>query len=204
MISCNQLGTWKCCEDIWEDLNIISSPSLFLWLRFRPGLSSRARRSKPAWQHWRQRERKSRGSWTGSPQRRKPSASETKSLWLRPQSRTRNGSSSTQYDFSCFDDLSLYLRYHLTSHAWPHPGDCLQFTYAGMIAIWPSLLGVVCENLLCELCDCSVHQLCLMAVGVRLVAGFLSLWWPLSQNLPVSLQKMFSGGLLALVGWYSH
>ena len=68
--------------------------------RFRPGSISRARRSRPAWQHWKQKKRKFRDYWTGSPQQRKLSPWEIKSLCLRPQNRTKNWSSSTQYDFS--------------------------------------------------------------------------------------------------------
>lgn len=90
-------------------------PFLVLWIRFRPGLSSSARRSMPVWQHWRQRERKSKGYWTGSPQRRKPSASETRSLQLRLQSRTKNSSHSTSYAFSLF-----YVP--IWRYIWPCPG----------------------------------------------------------------------------------
>lgn len=70
----------------------------------------------PVWQHWRQRERKSRGYWTGSPQQKKPSASETRSLQLRLQSKTKNSSHSTSYAFSLFYVHSYHLTLHLTMH----------------------------------------------------------------------------------------
>lgn len=57
--------------------------------------------------------------------------------------------------------------YHPASQTWPHPGDCLQVTIAGVIDIWPLFFSIVLENVPRELWVTSV-------AGVGLILCCLS------------------------------